>query len=112
MIKIQYIVLIVAMTFTGAFASLLFKKASQSIGLKALILNYNLYVGGGLYFAASLINIYVLKFVDYSVVLPLTSITYIWTMILSYFFLHEKIGGKKIVGVVLILIGAYLVALS
>lgn len=56
-------------------------------------------------------NIWVLRFWDYSVVLPLTSLTYIWTMVLSYIILKEKISAKKIVGVILILAGAILVSL-
>lgn len=57
-------------------------------------------------------NIWVLRFWDYSVVLPLTSLTYIWTMVLSYIILKEKISAKKIVGVILILAGAILVSLQ
>ena len=59
---------------------------------------------------AALINIFVLRHLDYSVVLPLTSITYIWTMILSYITLKEKISNKKIIGVCLIVVGALILA--
>lgn len=107
-----YYALIAAMTLMGAFASLFFKKASGSGGLKTLIFNPNLYLGGGLYLLAALLNIYVLKFLPYSVVLPLTSITYIWTMVISYLVLKEHISAKKIAGVLLIITGAVLLALA
>ena len=103
--------IIIPMTFLGALASLFFKKASGSADFKALLFNLNLYIGGILYVIAALVNIYVLKFLDYSVVLPLTSITYIWTMILSHFVLKEHISRNKIIGVVLIFIGAVCVGL-
>ncbi len=60
----------------------------------------------------ALLNIYVLKFLPYTVVLPMTSLTYIWTMIISFYLLKEKITFKKILGVMLILIGAFLISIS
>lgn len=60
----------------------------------------------------ALLNIYVLKFLPYTVVLPMTSLTYIWTMIISFYLLKEKITFKKILGVTLILIGAFLISIS
>lgn len=106
-----YYALIIAMTFLGATASLFLKKASDSSGIKQLILNKYLYIGGMIYVLSAGINIFILRYLNYSVVLPLTSITYIWTMIFSYFFLKERINIKKIAGVGLIIIGAVLVAM-
>jgi drug/metabolite transporter (DMT)-like permease len=101
--------LVLLMTVMGAFAGLFLKRASGTKGLKDLLVNRSLYFGAGLYLLSALINIYLLRTMDYSVVLPLTSITYIWTMAISYSFLRERIGRGKIVGVALILIGAFLV---
>lgn len=103
-------VLILGMTLMGAVASVFFKRASDSDGLKSLLMNYNLYVGGGLYFIASLVNIFVLKFLDYSVVLPLTSFTYMWTILFAVYILDEKMTVKKILGTICIIIGAVFVA--
>lgn len=100
------------MTAMGAIASIFFKKASGSNNILGVLKNPNLYIGGFLYCTAALLNIYVLKFLDYSVVLPLTSITYIWTMVLSFFMLNEKISKKKILGVLCIILGAILVAMK
>ena len=103
--------LIIIMTLFGAFASLFLKKASGKLDIKSLVLNYNLYLGGILYLLAALINIYVLKFLDYSLVLPLTSLTYVFTMLISHFILKEHIGKKKITGVCLIIIGAVIISI-
>lgn len=108
---IYYLILII-MTLIGAIASLYLKKASNSDGMLNIIKNINLYIGGILYLISAILNIYILKFLDYSIVLPLTSVTYIWTMILSYFKLNEKINKKKIIGVILIIIGAILVSIK
>ena len=102
---------LLVMTLLGSVASLFLKRASGEVGIIAMLKNINLYVGGFLYLLSAVINIWVLKWLDYSVVLPLTSLTYIWTMILSYLILKEKITKRKIAGVILILIGAVCVSM-
>ena len=106
---IYYVVLLV-MTMFGSVASLFLKKASCSNSLIDMLKNINLYIGGFLYVSSAVLNIWLLKILDYSVILPLTSLTYIWTMILSYFILKEKITVKKIAGVCLILVGAIIIS--
>lgn len=108
---ILYFVTLIIMTILGSVASLFLKKASSADGIISMIKNVNLYIGGFLYLASAVLNIWILRYLDYSVVLPLTSLTYIWTMVLSYSILKEKITGKKIVGVVLILFGAVCVSI-
>lgn len=104
-IKILLFALLIVMTILGAIAAFFLKKASDFKRITELIKNYNLYVGAGLYLLSAIINIVVLKYLNYSVVLPLTSITYVWTMVISYLFLKEKVGVKKLLGVSFIIIG-------
>ena len=106
-----YFILLIVMTLLGSVASLFLKKASGSDGVVEMLRNINLYIGGFLYLVSAVVNIIVLKKMDYSIVLPLTSITYIWTMVLSYMILKEKITKKKISGVIFILIGAVCVSI-
>ena len=101
-----YFLLILVMTFLGASASLFLKKASGRGGVFRLATDFNFYLGGMLYLMAAVLNIIVLRELDYSLVLPLTSITYIWTLILSCYVLKERITKKKIYGVAFIVIGA------
>lgn len=108
---VGYYILILCMTLMGSIASLFLKKALGSESIIKLLFNINLYVGGFIYVAAAVLNIVVLRKLNYSVVLPLTAVTYIWTMVLSYYILKEKIGSKKIIGVALIIIGAVCVAI-
>lgn len=108
---IRYFVILLIMTFMGSIASLFLKKASGANGLLEMLKNVNLYIGGGLYLTSAVLNIWVLRYLDYSVVLPLTSFTYIWTMVVSYLVLKEKITIKKIGGVILILLGAICVSI-
>ena len=108
---IKYYVLLVIMTLIGAIASFFLKKASGSEKIIDLIKNINLYIGGFLYLLSAVLNIYLLKYLDYSLVLPMTSITYIWTLIISYQFLKEKISLKKIIGVFVIITGVIILAI-
>lgn len=108
---IVYFICLLIMTVLGSVASLFLKKASGTDGILAMIKNVNLYIGGLLYLASAILNIWLLRYLEYSVVLPLTSLTYIWTMVFSYMILKEKITKKKICGVFLILIGAICVSI-
>ena len=104
-IKLLLFALLIVMTLMGAVAAFFLKKASGFKNITELIKNLNLYIGAGLYLLSAIINIIVLRYLNYSVVLPLTSITYVWTMIISYLFLKENVGIKKLLGVSLIIIG-------
>jgi drug/metabolite transporter (DMT)-like permease len=107
MLKIVF--LIVTMTLSGSLGAYFFKKASSSADkLINVIFKPALYAGGSFYVLGAILNILVLKDLPYTVVLPLSSITYIWTLIISYMILDEKITRRKIIGVILILVGSFL----
>lgn len=104
--------LFVVMTLLGAFGAFFFKKsADHSKSLSGMLKTYQLYVGGFLYFSSAILNICILHYLDYSVVLPLTSITYIWTILIACIWLKEKISLYKVLGITCIICGAILIAL-
>lgn len=103
--------LVICMTFLGALGALFLKKSTDGKGIINQIKSPSLYLGGVFYGSGAVINIHVLNSLRYSVVMPMTSITYIWTMFFSYLFLKEKLTKRKIVGLILIMVGAALVAL-
>lgn len=107
---IGYYGILFVMTLLGSVASLFLKKASDSKGILEMIKNINLYIGGFLYLSSALLNIVVLRYLEYSIVLPLTSITYIWTMFFAYLILKERITIKKAWGIMLIIIGGIMLA--
>lgn len=109
----QNIILLIIMTLMAAIASIFLKKASQSIqnGIGMLITDFNLYVGGSLYVISALINIYILHHMEYSIALPMGSITYIWTLVLSTTILKEKITKNKVLGIVCICLGTIVINL-
>lgn len=105
------LLLLLVMTLAGSVAALFLKRASGAGGLLSMLLSPNLYLGAFLYLFSAVLNILLLRKMDYSVVLPLTSLTYIWTMVLSARLLGERITRRKVAGVCAILLGAILIAI-
>lgn len=103
-------IILLVLTFICSVASLFLKKSSGANGILELIKNMNLYIGVLLYLISAILNIGLLKYADYSIVLPRTSLTYIWTMILAMIFLKEKLTKGKLMGAALIVIGAACIA--
>lgn len=103
--------LLVLMTMLGALASLMLKKACANLNLRKIYRN-GWFIGGGLlYFITALMNIFLLRFFDYSVVLPFTSLTYVWSAILSAGFLKEHVSRKQVAGLLSIVCGTFLLVL-
>lgn len=104
-------VFILIMTLFGSFASYFLKKASFFGSFLNLLKGKNVYIGGILYVISAVINVYVLKYLPYSIVLPLTSFTYVWTMMISHLLLNEYISKRKIIGLFLIILGSFILVL-
>ena len=106
---ICYLLLFV-MSFLGAFAGLFLKKGTNRFGSKNFFAIWQLYVGGLFYAAGAVINIYVLRYIDYSVVMPMMSLTYIWTTVLSVAVLKEQLTARKRIGLTFIVLGVVMIA--
>lgn len=95
------------MTWLGALGGYFLKAASSyNINDERKKILIRLIIGVGFYGLGAILNIIALQFLPYTTVFPLTAVTYIWTMTLSFALLKEKIGKRKIIGVLLILAGA------
>lgn len=106
------IILLLLMTLLGAMGAFFLKKASSfSFGINKNFL-IPFIVGGFLYFTGAVINIILLKFIPYILLYPLTSITYIWTLFISWIFLGEKLSFRKIIGLFLVIVGTFLLVLK
>lgn len=110
--KIILVVVIIFMTMLGALGGFFFKRSSAgATSVFDVAKSKYLYIGGIIYVASAVVNVWVLKFMPYSVVMPMTAITYIWTMLLSRAALGEKITRKKLIGVAAIIVGAVFIGL-
>lgn len=101
--------LILVMTLLGSLGAFFFKKSTEKMdGIFTLLRIPSFYIGGVLYVSGALLNVILLRYMDYTVVYPMGSIAYIWSLVISNRFLGEKITARKIVGVVLICGGVVL----
>ena len=109
------IFLVLLMTLCGTFGAFFFKRAVtvlEKIDMKhfiKILLCPWLYIGGFLYVIGGIFNILLLRKLDYSIVYPMSSLTYVWTMFSSFFLLKEPLNAKKIIAVSLIIIGIFII---
>jgi drug/metabolite transporter (DMT)-like permease len=103
------ILLVLAMTVIGSFGALCFKflaaEISRRPGRKKLLLHKYLWLGGLLYVLAAVFNVLLLRVMEYSIVYPLTALTYVWTMFISRVALNEKMNVYKLLALIFIFIG-------
>jgi len=106
--------LVIALLLMGLFASaassFLKKSTAGGLSIGKLLINPYFFLGGVLYILSALLNLYLLKKLPYSIVVPLGALTYIWTLIIAYRFLGEAVTKQKILGIVLILLGVFCMA--
>ncbi len=107
---VSYIPLLIV-TLLGSGAALLLKRAALSGGIVQALRHAPIYGGGALYLSSALLNILILKKLPYSVVLPFTSLTYVWTLLLAHAFYGERLTIRKTFGVVGVVAGVMLVSL-
>ncbi len=102
-------VMILLCTLGSTFASYFLKRATGDTVLEVLKNKY-LYIGGALYLCVSITTVWLLQRMPYTIVVPLGSLSFVWTLILSHYLLDEKITWRKISGIAMIILGVILVA--
>ncbi|MNN96954.1 4-amino-4-deoxy-L-arabinose-phosphoundecaprenol flippase subunit ArnE [compost metagenome] len=78
-------------------------KLSSVRGKSKYLLTGTLVYGFG-----ALFNIYLLHLLPYTVVMPANALTFFWTLLLAKWVFGERIGIAKIVGIICIGIGIWL----
>ncbi len=106
----KYYFLMIGMSLFNAGGAVLLKKSTGGKKFIHLLKSPYLYLGTVFYMVGGTLNILAMRYLDYSVVLPMTSLTFIWTTVMSAMFLDEKITKRKLAGLFIIIIGAVLAA--
>jgi drug/metabolite transporter (DMT)-like permease len=105
--------LILGMTVLSAFGGYFLKKASGTTkNFWKLLRNKDLWIGGTLYVVSTAFTIWLLQLVEYSVAVPLGSMTYVWSLILAKYLLNEKITKRRVVGLCLIVAGVFMISIA
>ena len=101
---IQGIIIITINSLLVSIALLLLKKGSPKL------LNKLTLIGLFLYAISAIIYVYALKYGPVSILAPITSTTYIYTLFISKKVLKEKITMYKVIGISLIILGITLLS--
>jgi drug/metabolite transporter (DMT)-like permease len=115
----QWLLVLLAV-LSGSVGALLIKSGAALLtidrGLYVLfesaIINWPLAVGLFLYVLPALIFIYLLRFLDVSLVQPILALTYVVTAGLAIVVHHEKVSLMRMLGIALIILGVALVSRS
>ena len=91
----------------SAFAQILLKKSANIERENKITeyLNFKTIFAYGIFFGATLCSVFAYKYVPLSMGPILGTTEYIFVALLSYWLLKEKIGKKKLIGLVTIIIG-------
>jgi drug/metabolite transporter (DMT)-like permease len=107
------ILLVVLGSFIGSFGAVFLKLGSARLrhGLMQ-IFNFRLAAGAVMYLLSTCFFIVALQKGELSVLFPLVSLGYVWTMVWSRIFFKEPITREKCLGLALILVGVSFIGIG
>jgi drug/metabolite transporter (DMT)-like permease len=98
----------------SSFGAMFLKFSASKIELSVvgLLKNRWFILGCVFYVIGTLFGIVALKWGDLSLVFPIVGLSYLWTFLLGVICLKENSNWKKILGVIAVVIGVTLVAIT
>jgi len=101
-------------TFVGAGGALCFKLGADKLKLDiiSLIKNFYLILGAFLYVFGTVFFIAGLRGGELSVLYPLTALTYVWVLLLSVYYLKERMNLYKCIGFIAIWAGVIIIGIN
>jgi multidrug transporter EmrE-like cation transporter len=108
------IVLILIGSFIGSFGAVFLKAGSQSLkrNLSSFVMNWRLLAGIGFFLLSSVFYVLGVKKGELTILFPLVSLGYVWTMFWSRIFFKERLTATKFLGLGTILFGIVLLNLG
>lgn len=107
---------VIAGSFIGSFGAVFLKGGAQRLErdnlIGSAIRNWRLMAGVAAYLVSSVFFVNAMKEGELSVLYPLVSLGYIWTLVWSRLFFGEQVTRVKIVGIGCILLGVVLLGLG
>ncbi|WP_028544006.1 EamA family transporter [Paenibacillus taiwanensis] len=100
------IALVIILVVTNSVAQVFLKLgAVQNKSTFLKIINLHTIVGYSLFFLATLLSVYSLKFISFKELTVIISLNYVVTLLLSILILKEKFTGRKVLSTLLIVFG-------
>lgn len=112
-VLLRSMLLVFAASVVGSFGAVFLKFGSATVGRSLVtFVNRNLIIGVTLYLGSSVFYALGLKGGQVSVLYPMVSLGYIWTMVWSRIFFKETFTKQKFLGLGLVLLGVVFVGLG
>ena len=104
---LKSILLVLMASFIGSFGAVFLKAGAGRLhrDVKTLLYNWRLAAGISMYVISLVFYMAGIREGELSILYPMVSLGYIWTMLWSRLFFQEPISTRKITGLVLILGG-------
>jgi drug/metabolite transporter (DMT)-like permease len=104
---ISSMLLVLFASFVGSFGAVFLKWGAGRISrnLKTFIFNWRLAAGVALYLISTVFYLMALKRGELSILFPMVSLGYVWTLLWSKLFFGEPFSRRKLGGLALIFAG-------
>lgn len=108
------IVLVLVSSFIGSFGAVFLKLGAEYMrpGIKGVVSNYRLGLGIALYLLSSVFFVMGVAQGELTILYPMISLGYIWTLLWAYLFFKEPFGKSKVIGLALIIVGVAFINLG
>lgn len=100
------IIITVIASILGGAGSFLLKKGA---GLAWNFRNYKALSGALLMVVSGIIYLIALREGELSVLYPVSGLAYVWSLLLGWRFLGEKMSNYKVIGIIMIMAGLFLI---
>ncbi|MGH9719331.1 MAG: EamA family transporter [Bryobacteraceae bacterium] len=110
---VSSMLLVLVASFVGSFGAVFLKSGSAKMRQRLRnIFNLRLAAGVGMYLLSSVFFIGAIREGELTVLYPLVSLGYVWTLLWSRLFFGEPFTRSKFGGLLLILVGVFFIALG
>jgi len=113
MITATNILLLIGTTLTSSLGALALKVAMNrmsKLSFLNVIKSLWVYIGFAFYGISLILNVFLLKFLEYSIAFPMTALTYVWTIFISAWVFRETITARKVIAIIFIILGTFVLA--
>jgi undecaprenyl phosphate-alpha-L-ara4N flippase subunit ArnE len=106
--------LVLIASFIGSFGAVMLKSGAHRLsgGWQSIVLNYHLAAGVALFLLSSVFYMLGVRQGELTILYPMVSLGYIWTLFWSRLFFREPLTRNKFIGLGLILVGIVFLGLG
>jgi len=108
------VLLVLLASFVGSFGAVFLKSGSGRLHreIRSLLVNWRLALGVTLFLVSSYFFVLAMREGELSILYPINAFAYVWVMVWSRLFFKEPITHRKVAGLVLILVGIFVLNLG